>query len=284
MIFSFQANNRRYEINLEKPLDISIPLRFDGDQPNVYAVERATATACEAGDLIGDTRRGGSCNFEQIKFIPHCNGTHTECVGHITDERISVRDCLRDAFVLASLISVEPEKASETNETYVIKLNKNDLLITRTAIENALGDSGFQILNPKLNEADNNLPKGLIVRTLPNAESKLTRTYLEKVPPFFSTEAMRFLNELKIKHLLVDLPSIDRIFDEGKLSNHRIFWNVAPSEFKLNEQSRLYNTITELIYVKNEIADGNYLLNLQIAPFASDASPSRPILFKISAA
>lgn len=284
MIFSFQAGNHRYEIDFENPIDISIPLCFDGEQPNAYAVEKATARACEAGDLIGDTRRGGSCNFEQIKFIPHCNGTHTESVGHITDARISVRDCLRDVFIFATLISVVPEKASAANETYTVELNENDLLITRSAIENGLNNSKFQVPNSKSDKMNENFPKGLIVRALPNDAGKLTRTYLEKIPPFFSIEAMHFLSELKIKHLLVDLPSIDRIFDEGNLSNHRIFWNVAPKEFKLNERSLIHSTITELIYAPDEIIDGNYLLNLQIAPFASDASPSRPILFKISAA
>ena len=30
------------------------------------------------------------------------------------------------------------------------------------------------------------------------------------------------------------------------------------------------------------IKDGKYLLNLQFAPFVADASPSRPILYKIN--
>jgi hypothetical protein len=87
--------------------------------------------------------------------------------------------------------------------------------------------------------------------------------------------------EAGIRHLLVDLPSIDRTFDEGKLSNHRIFWNVRQGSFETNEASFTNNTITELIYVPVEVEDGNYLLNLQIAPFAADASPSRPVLFKM---
>lgn len=233
--------------------------------------------------MVGDTRRGGSVNFEQYKFIPHCNGTHTECVGHITHARISVHDCLKDAFVLASLISVAPEKASETNETYPIELNNDDLLITRKAIENALNKFKFQISNFKSadNQTTENFAQGLIIRTLPNDENKLTKTYLEEIPPFFSTEAMLFIARLKIKHLLVDMPSIDRIFDEGKLSNHRIFWNIEQDAFETSAESLIHNTITEMIYVSNEIADGSYLLNLQIAPFASDASPSRPILFAI---
>ena len=92
---------------------------------------------------------------------------------------------------------------------------------------------------------------------------------------------MLFLNEIGVAHLLVDMPSIDRIFDEGKLSNHRIFWNVAQNSFEISEESFVNKTITELIFVPEEIADGRYLLNLQIAPFAADASPSRPILFAI---
>ncbi|MDQ3181409.1 MAG: hypothetical protein M3Q33_12915, partial [Acidobacteriota bacterium] len=65
-----------------------------------------------------------------------------------------------------------------------------------------------------------------------------------------------------------------------KLSNHRIFWNVEQGAFSTNEKSLVNNTITEMIFVPDEITDGNYLLNLQIAAFAADASPSRPILFK----
>lgn len=264
----FTINDQTYEINENEPLNIAIPLDFSGVQPNAYGVEKASSTPCETGELVGDTRRGGSCNFEQIKFIPHCNGTHTECVGHITTNRISVHECLRDAFIPATLISVESENAVESNESYAVEFDKSDRLITKRAIEKSLKNS------------DANFLRGLIVRTLPNDESKLSRTYSNEIPPFFSLEAMQFMRDLQVKHLLADLPSIDRIFDEGKLANHRFFWNIEPGAFETNEQSLINNTITELIYVSNEIADGKYLLNLQIAPFAADASPGRPQLFQ----
>lgn len=263
MIISIQIGGETYQIDEAKPLDISIPMNFNGDQPNAYGVKKASSKPCEAGELVGDTRRGGSCNFEEYSFIPHCNGTHTECVGHITHERISVRDCLRDVFIPATLISVEPENFSASDETYPTEIGANEKLITRKFLKSE------------------NFSQGLIVRVLPNDESKLTQTYLEEIPPFFSTEAMNFLIEKGVKHLLVDLPSIDRIFDEGKLSNHRIFWNVEAGAFETNEKSRINNTISELIYVPNEVEDGKYLLNLQIAPFAADASPSRPVIFKV---
>ncbi|HRI02691.1 MAG TPA: cyclase family protein [Pyrinomonadaceae bacterium] len=249
-------------IDLNKPstqIDISIPLQFNGPQPNAYGVEAATSKACEAGDIVGDTRRGGSVNFEQYTFIPHCNGTHTECVGHITDERISVLDCLTDFVVAAVLVSVEP-----------VNVDGGDLVITHSSLQAASVGTA----------ADT--PTALIVRTLPNDDSKLTRQYGEQyIPPYFTAEAMKYLVECGFKHLLVDMPSIDRIFDEGKLVNHRIFWNVEPGSREINAATRMESTITELIYVPNEFADGEYLLNLQIAPFVADCSPSRPMLMGI---
>ena len=271
MIISINIGGKTWKIAREKPLNISIPLDFHGAQPNIYDVEPATATAFEGGNFIGDTRRGGSCNFENVRFTPHCNGTHTECVGHLTRERISVHECLREAFFLAQLISVNPEKAFESNETYSIELYENDELITRRSLEN----SALQIESENI--------EALIIRTLPNSSDKKIRRYSENPPPFFSAPAMEFIVECGVKHLLVDLPSIDRMFDDGKLANHRIFWNVAPDSFEINENTRIYNTITEMIFVPNEIPDGVYLLNLQIAPFVSDAAPARPVVFELFA-
>jgi hypothetical protein len=81
----------------------------------------------------------------------------------------------------------------------------------------------------------------------------------------------------------VDVPSIDRTFDAGKLSNHRIFWSVEAGEFELSKASLIRNTITEMIFVPNVVEDAAYILNLQIAAFSADASPSRPRLFKVFA-
>lgn len=271
MIISIEIEKRDFKIDLNKPLNLAIPLDFYGDQPNAYGVEKASSQAWEAENIVGDTRRGGSCNFEQIKLIPHCNGTHTECVGHLTHERISVNNCLQSVFQSAILISVTPESATETPDRYSIVPDEKDRLITEKLLQNALRDALFE------------RPQALIVRTLPNDESKLSRTYLQEIPPFFSQDAIEFIAALGVNHLLVDVPSIDRIFDEGKLANHRIFWNVGQEGFEANERSFPQKTITELIYVADEIKDGAYLLNLQIAPFVADAAPSRPIIFKLQA-
>lgn len=269
MIISIEINGQTYRIDTAEPLNIAIPLDFEGTQPNAFDVERASARAYETGNLIGDTRRGGSCNFEEITFVPHCNGTHTESIGHITHARISIHDSLNNAFTPSTLVTLEPENALICGETYAVELNNEDRLITKKSLAKALA------------AADENFLRGLIIRTAPNDESKKSRAYANNLPPFFSIEAMNYINEKGVRHLLVDTPSIDRVFDEGKLSNHRIFWSVAQGSFEPSAASDANKTVTEMIYAPDRIADGAYLLNLQIAAFMSDASPSRPVLFRI---
>ncbi|MDH3529129.1 MAG: cyclase family protein [Acidobacteriota bacterium] len=273
---------------LDDFFDLSIPLRFGADQPNVYGVDQSASKPCEYGNFVGDTRLGGSVNFEEYRFIPHCNGTHTECVGHITEERISVRDCLRDVFSESLLVSVKPENAIESGENYPYEVESRDEFVTHVNLENAISNTlmnhgtetnGREKIRPD-GVAFN--PRSLIIRTLPNDNSKLTRRYDKPVPPFFSNDAIAYVVESGFKHLLVDLPSIDRLYDDGMLSNHRIFWAVEPESRTLNRDSRRESTVTELIYVPDEIKDGRYILNLQIAPFEADAAPSRPVLFNSS--
>ena len=267
MITKLQISGRTISFDPANPIDISIPLDFYGPQPNAYGVEPASAKACDAGEMIGDTRRGGSCNFEQVTLIPHCNGTHTECVGHITHERISVRDSLQDTFMTARVVSIKPEGTLDTNESYSMPFEESDHVITFSALKAAI---------------NGNESNALIVRTLPNDVAKKSRSYGNEIPPFFTTEAMEFIVGAGISHLLVDIPSIDRLFDEGRLSNHRKFWKVEPGSFEIADRSRLNATVTELIYVPESVPDGEYLLNLQIAPFSSDAAPSRPMIFAIA--
>jgi arylformamidase len=273
MSLSIEIEDKIYRINIDEPIDLSIPLQFNGPQPNAYGAERAVSKPCEAGSLVGDTRLGGSCNFEQYTFIPHCSGTHTESIGHITKERITILEALKDVFIPARLISVEPENAADTTDSYSPEKESGDRLITRAALENAFKD-------PPEGGTEN---RALIIRTLPNDDSKKTRDYMKTPAPFFSVEAISYIARSGFEHLLVDMPSIDRAFDEGRLSAHRIFWNMAAGSQEINSESRTNRTITEMIYVPTKARDGSYLLNLQIAPFAADAAPSRPLLFKYAA-
>ena len=269
MKINFKINNIIYSCNTSEPIVISIPVLFNGEQPNTYGVDKATAKAYEAGEFVGDTRRGGGCNFEEYRIIPHCNGTHTECVGHISLERISVNETLTDSLFPATLITVTPEKANDSRDKYTPGKNKDDFLITRKIIEK------------KLLGADKSFFEGLIIRTLPNDDSKKSRNYMNHHPPFFSIEAMEYIDMLNVKHLLIDIPSVDRTFDEGKLSAHHIYWNVELGSHEVDKSNHSLKTITEMIYVNEKIEDGNYLLNIQIPDFATDAAPSRICLFRL---
>ena len=260
--FSFKTID--FEINFSEGNDISIPINFNGSQPNTYGVDGATSKAYQDGQFIGDTRKGGPCNFETYSFTPHCNGTHTECIGHITDERVSVLTSLNQEMIRSTLVSVTQKN---TSENYTPNLNKEDLVITKEDLVLQLKD-----INPAFLQ-------GLIVRTLPNSESKKSRDYMKVAPAFFSIDAMEYIVSLGVDHLLVDTPSVDRLLDDGHLSAHNIFWETKGKEFNPNTQNK---TITEMIFVPSSLEDGAYLLNLQIPAFVSDAAPSRPIIYKIN--
>ena len=126
-----------------------------------------------------------------------------------------------------------------------------------------------------------NFNSGLIIRTLPNDNTKTSMIYDKKnIPPYFSENAMYKIKELGVTHLLVDMPTIDFAYDNGKLINHHIFWNIHEWIHKIND-SISSKTITEMIFVPNQIKDGNYLLQLQVVNFTGDAAPSRPIIYPL---
>lgn len=260
---TIQTQGKEFEVDFSKALDISIPLVFNGKQPNTYGVDKAISTPYRDKNFIGDTREGGPCNFETYTFTPHCNGTHTECVGHITKKRIDILSSLKDLMVPATLITIQPEN---TSEDYVPELNEKDLVISKAILEKKLKNISPAFL------------QGLIIRTLPNNSSKRSRDYTKEDSPFFSIQAMEYIVDLGINHLLVDTPSVDKLFDDGFLSAHNIFWQIQNQEPNPKTTNK---TITEMIFVDDSILDGSYLVNLQIAPFSSDASPSRPLLFEI---
>lgn len=268
-----ELGGHSYRVDAAGPIPVAIPIDFHGDQPSHFGAPRASASALQADGFTGDTREGGSCNCETLSLTPHCNGTHTECVGHITGDRVSVDTLGLEPLIGAALVSVEPEPASDCGESADPAPLDGDRLITASGL-------GLALQRVTGTPVD-----ALLIRTLPNDPEKLSRDYSKPpIPPFLSREAMSLLVSWDIKHLLTDLPSIDRGHDQGRLSGHRLFWDVAPGETDVTRAGRPEATITELIYVPNETPDGLYALSLQIAPFVTDAAPSRPILYPLETA
>lgn len=267
---SFERGKISCQAEFSKARSIAIDLDFDGKQPNHFGVPAATAIPIRLGDFVGATSQGGSCNVSQISLIPHCNGTHTESLGHIVEESVPVCQIAPQGLVLAALVSVDTVPLSQSQERYHASAEPRDSVVTTAGIQTGL-------------LAAPNIPfEALVIRTLPNSTAKRTRVYTsENAPAYLTTDCMRFIAEASITHLLIDLPSVDRIQDAGRLSNHHLFWNVKPQSRRADSQSRSERTITEMIFVPDDLPDGVYLLNLQIAPFLQDAAPSRPILFPV---
>ncbi|TDP58708.1 cyclase family protein [Flavobacterium dankookense] len=256
-----------FQIDLSKPIDISIPITNSDKNPIAWYIEKPEIEPVKFGsdgsEWIGKVSEGSSTNFNNIFFNPHGHGTHTECLGHITKEFYSINQCLKQFFFTAELISITPENIND------------DLVITKEQIQQ------YFVISTKEKSHNNWInSEAIIIRTLPNLEEKKHKNYSHTNPPYLSEEAAIFIREKGIKHLLIDLPSVDREEDEGKLLAHKAFWNVKDVT-NLNDDARLDCTITEMIFVPNEIPDGTYILNIQIASFENDASPSKPILYKI---
>ncbi|MFI1773128.1 cyclase family protein [Thalassobellus citreus] len=247
MLATIQYNSRKLQINLSNPIDISMPLRASKNNVNAWYIDEPKIEPAKDGEWIASVKEGACINFNNIFFNPHAHGTHTECVGHITEKVHSINQNLKQFFFLAEVITVAPEKLND------------DMVISKKQLQFAIG---------------NKKRDAIVIRTIPNTNDKISRQYSNTNPTYLLEEAAIYLREKGIKHLLIDLPSVDKERDNCELLSHNAFWNTK-GELRLNA------TITEFIFVPNTVDDGCYFLNLQIAPFENDATPSKPILYKI---
>ncbi|MFM1914470.1 MAG: hypothetical protein RLZZ531_139 [Bacteroidota bacterium] len=235
-------------IETSELIDLSMTLQSSPENVRAWYVDPPRMEPVRANGFIGSIEEGGSVNFRDVYFNPHGHGTHTECCGHITKEVYAVNDVLKEYFYRATLITVDP-----------VKMENGDLLVQAAQIA------------PYLQK---DFSDAVLIRTLPNAPDKKSMNYSGTNPCYFDIEIVDLLNEFGVKHFLVDQPSVDREEDGGALAFHHAFWNVP-------DNPNFERTITELIYVPNDVLDGTYILEIQLAAFQNDASPSRPILYKI---
>lgn len=248
MIATIEHNSRKYKINLSKPLDISIAVDASKKNVNAWYIDDPKIAPVSADGWVASVKEGANINFNNIQFNPHSHITHTECVGHITKEVHSVNKNLQKFFFLTEVLTIAPAQ-----------LKNKDFVISKKQLQYALGN--------KKREA-------VVIRTIPNLSEKKSMQYSHTNPPYLLEEAAIYLREKGVEHLLIDLPSVDREKDEGKLLAHNAFWNTKGT---IRKQA----TITEFVYVPNKVADGTYFLNLMIAPFENDATPSKPVLYEI---
>ena len=99
------------------------------------------------------------------------------------------------------------------------------------------------------------------------------------MPPYFTQEAAHWLVAQNFQHVVLDIPSFDRMQDEGKLTGHRIFFGLPATSRDQADVARPSCTITELAYVPDEVVDGNYALLLAVPAIGGDAVPSQPVVY-----
>lgn len=248
--------------DFNSPMDISIPMRHGIQNPRAFSIDYPVFEPFRAGTFVGDVSCGSSCNVIGMRINPHGNGTHTECVGHLgyddqgkaghgPDSCLKVNKAMTKFWFPVQVVTVNPLQKD------VLHAQR---WITRKLLEDVVRTS------------HDGQVEGLVVRTLPNHDLKMTMDYSETSPVAFEPEAMDFLASLGILHLLTDLPSVDPEHDQGSLLAHKAFWGV-------DSGVRTSATITELIYVPSSITDGMYILNLMLPNIELDAVPSRPILY-----
>lgn len=264
-----ECQGRRLSFDAANPHSLAIELNFDGHGPRWFGAPVPHSRPLQAGSFSGRVSSGASCNASTLTLTPHCDGTHTECIGHLTRERHDARAAVPAGFLPALLLSVAPARAAAGAESTRPAPHADDLLITRQALLSAWPQ--------QLPFA----PLALIVRTLPNPADKRARDYGQQPAAYLSLEAAQFMVERGISHLVLDVPSADRADDEGELAAHRVFFGLEAGATALAAARRPECTITELAYIDNALGDGPWLLQLQIPALAGDALPSRPLLYKL---
>jgi kynurenine formamidase len=254
MLATYPYHGRTFTFNPAAPLDISLPLAPGENQVNCFWAEPVQFDVIQVGDFVGSVALGGSTNYQRVHLTPHGNGTHTECYGHISpDPQATLNRCLRRFLFVARLVSVQPRPQANGDEVVLLEDVRREL------------EGGPDAAVPL---------EALVLRTLPNHRAKRTRHYSGTNPTYLEPALAHYLAQQHIEHLLLDLPSVDREEDGGQLLAHHAFWQYPHA-------TRTHATITELIFVPDEVEDGLFLLSLQPTSLELDASPSKPVLYAL---
>jgi kynurenine formamidase len=264
--------------DFSRGLSLAIEQRFGAVQLQCFGAAPARSTPMAVGSFTGSVRTGASCNCSTLTLTPHCNGTHTECAGHLTAETLDVLDVLPTAPLLALLVSVEPEHAAG-----------GDRVIGGAALERAwraAADGGAVSASAGAGATAHGGPgerraTALVLRTLPNDSSKATRNYDQLAAPYLSLAAAEFVVQQGIEHLVLDLPSADRLDDGGALAAHRCFFGMPATGTALADARRAHCTLTELAFIADSARDGWHILQLHAPALGGDAIPSRPMLYPV---
>lgn len=250
-------NSGELEVDYSAATSLALELDFDAIHPRHFGAPPASSTPFRTVGFEGEVVLGASCNCRSITLIPHCNGTHTESVGHLTLQQEPLHRFVPFAPIPALLLTVRPRRAEDVNEDTEPPPQRGDLLLTRV-----------DLLAAWQEHADFSA-RALLLRSAADIRGAN--------PPYLSRQLADELVRRHIEHLVVDLPSVDRSQDQGRLTAHRIFFGLPPDSTDRDLATRPHCTITEFAHYPATLRDGRCALQLQIPAFSGDAVPSRPI-------
>jgi len=255
---------------LDRGVSLAIAVDFSGAGPRHFGAGAPYAKPYSIGNFSGSVATGASCNCSSITLTPHCQTTHTESVAHLTREAGDTWRVVPRGLLTAVVVSVSPEPARESTESTDPQPWGTDSLITRRRLR-AAWPMGKMVE-----------PVAAVIRTLPNGADKRSRDYTDLVPPYLTREAVEWLVEKRIEHLVLDVPSVDRTHDEGRLVGHRVFFGLPAGSTARGDAARSRATITELAFIPDEVHDGPCILSLAVPAIGGDAVPSQPIVYPLA--
>jgi kynurenine formamidase len=265
---------QKVRVALDRGVSLAIAVDFAGTGPRHFGAPPPASKPYAVGSFSGSVATGASCNCSTLTLIPHCQMTHTESVAHLTRESGDTWRVVPRGLLPAVVVSVVPEPARESSESTDPQPWGTDTLITQRRLRAA-----WPMGRAPMNHIE---PVAAIIRTLPNETSKRARDYSELVPPYLTREAVQWLVEKRIEHLVLDVPSVDRTHDEGHLVGHRIFFGLPPGSTARGDASRSRATVTELAFIPDEVHDGPCILSLAVPAIGGDAVPSQPIVYPLA--
>lgn len=243
MRVTFDSASGKTTADLSVFHDLTLPVRRTGNV-RCYYLDDPEFSFFESPEFSGNLNNGGSVNCEKISMYAHASGTHTECALHVCRADFDIRNIHVPPIMRGLLISVTPEQQGA------------DRVITLNSLSGRAGVHGYD---------------AVLFRTLPGTDNDHT-DYSGTNPPYFHPEVTEHLRRFDYKHLLTDLPSVDKESDEGRLSAHKNWF--CPGG--VADASR---TITEFIQVPKAVEDGEWALSLRFPSIQTDAVTSRVYLY-----
>ena len=270
MIAELIFGGQKVRAALDRGVSLAIAVEFGAPGPRHFGAGAPTSAPFAVGNFTGSVATGASANCSMITLNPHCQMTHTESVAHLTRESGDAWRVVPRGLLPAVVVSVFPEPSRESSESTDPQPWGTDTLITRRRLRAAW---------PMMRMID---PVAAVIRTLPNDPGKRSRDYSDLVPPYLTREAVEWLVEKRIEHLVLDVPSLDRTHDDGHLVGHRLFFGLPPGSSARGDAARSRATITELAFVPDDVADGPCVLSLAVPAIGGDAGPSQPIVYPLA--